>query len=206
MQYEGIPPHVTLDYAKEWVRPRVSDKRFKHIKGVVSAANRICAACNSDAFLAALGAWLHDACKEVKDKELVRMAREFDLPLDPILETYGHLLHGPVAAELVKRELSIGNAEIYAAISQHTLGAAPMSTLSKIVFLADCLEASRPEGYTKPIWAALDINGRINLDAALVVACDEGLKHLIADRKPIHPTTIAVRNFYLSRRQFSMDV
>jgi predicted HD superfamily hydrolase involved in NAD metabolism len=197
MQYDGIPSHVTLEYAKEWARQRVSEKRFRHIKGVVTVANRIADACNSDAFLPALCSWLHDACKEVKDKELVKRAREYGIPLDPILEAYGHLLHGPVAAEVVKRELSINNHDVYEAIAQHTLGAVPMSTLAKVVFLADCLEASRPEHYTKPIWKALDVDGQVNLDAALVVACDEGLKFLLVDRKPIHPMTIAVRNFYL---------
>jgi predicted HD superfamily hydrolase involved in NAD metabolism len=197
MHYDGIPPEVTLEFLKSWVKPRVSEKRYKHIKGVVAVAKEIAQAAQVDIFLAELCGWLHDACKEVKDKQLVHMAREFGLTLDPILEANGHLLHGPVAAEVAKRELSILNKDVYDAVAQHTLGEVPMTRLSQVVFLADCLEASRPEHYTKPIWAALDLDGATNLEAAIVVATDEGLKFLISDKKSIHPKTISVRNHYL---------
>lgn len=198
MTYDGIPSEVTLEFARDWVRPRVSEKRFKHILGVADVARRIAAECgHCDVFLAELGGLLHDCCKEVKDKELVRMAREFGLPLDPILESYGHLLHGPVGAEVAKRELKLDHKELCDAIAEHTLGKVPMTTLSKVLFLADCLEESRPKSYTDPIWSALDIEGKCSLDRAIVVACDEGLKYLIEDKKPIHPRAIEVRNFYL---------
>jgi predicted HD superfamily hydrolase involved in NAD metabolism len=198
MLYERIPSEITLDYARDWVRPRISEKRYKHTIGVAEVARDIAKACGDcDVFLAELGGVLHDCCKEVKDKELVKMAREFGLPLDPILENYGHLLHGPVAAEVSKRELKLDHKELYDAIAEHTLGAVPMTTLSKVLFLADCLEESRPKSYTAPIWKALDIDSACNLDAAIVVACDEGFKFLIEDKKPIHPRAIDVRNFYL---------
>jgi predicted HD superfamily hydrolase involved in NAD metabolism len=198
MLYDGIPKEITLDYARDWVRPRISDKRYKHTLGVAEVACDIAKACGDcDVFLAELGGVLHDCCKEVKDKELVRMARDFGLKLDPILENYGHLLHGPVAAEVSKRELKLDHKELYDAIAEHTLGAVPMTSLSKVLFLADCLEESRPKSYTAPIWKALDMRGDCNLDGAIVVACDEGLKFLIEDKKPIHPRAIEVRNFYL---------
>lgn len=188
---------MTLKEAEEWVKPRVSEKRFKHILGVAKVAKQIAAAAGGDVFLAELGGILHDACKEVKDKKLVEMARDYGLKLDPILESYGHLLHGPVAAEVVKRELQIDHKELCDAIAEHTLGAVPMTNLSKVLFLADCLEESRPRSYTDPIWKALDVDGKCDLDHAIVVACDQGLKYLIEDKKPIHPKAIEVRNFYL---------
>lgn len=197
MNYEGIPENVTLEFVEQWVRPRISSKRFNHVRGVVAVGRKLAEKTRGDVFLTQLCAWLHDACKEVKDKQLVNLAREYDLPLDPILENHGHLLHGPVAAEVAKRELHVTNQTVYDAIAQHTLGAVDMSQLAKIVFLADCLEESRPSDYTAPIWQALDLKRAVNLDAALVVACEEGFKHLMREKKPIHPRTVSVRNFYL---------
>jgi predicted HD superfamily hydrolase involved in NAD metabolism len=201
MKYPGIAKEISLEMVEEWMRPRNSEKRFHHTKGVAKVARKIAEKAGVDPFLAELAGWLHDACKEYKAERLVEMAREYGLPLDEILEKHGHLLHGPVGAQVARQELGITNQDVLDAIAEHTLGRVPMSQLSKVVFLADCLEESRPNDYTDPIWKALDWNGKIvNLDAAIAVACDEGIKLLIEDGKPIHPQTVQVRNFYLKSR------
>ena len=201
----GIPENINHNFVREWVVPRISSKRFKHVEGVVKAAGKIAGAYDCDVYLAELAAWLHDACKETKDKVLVEQAREYGIPLDPVLEKQGYLLHGPVAAELVKRELGITHPELLAAIAEHTLGNVPMSKLSEVVFLADCLEESRPHDYTSPIWAALSIDDEINVARAMLTATDLGLLHLMETARPIHPLTVQVRNYYLERMKDSAN-
>lgn len=196
-KYSGIPAELTLGHVENWVKQRLSEKRYLHCAGVVAVARQLAPLAPCDPFLAELAAWLHDACKEVKDSELIKQAQKFNLKLHPIERLHGHVLHGPVAAAVVAKELGIKHKDVLAAISQHTLGHAPMSELSKTVYLADCLEASRPADYTGPIWAALDLGGENNFNRALVSACNLGLQSLIASNKPIHPKTVEVRNFYL---------
>ncbi len=200
----GIPDGISLDLVIDWVRPRVSDRRFQHITGVVDVARQLAPAAPCDPFLAELAAWLHDACKELKDKELVAMAERYGLKPNRIERAYGHLLHGPVAAAVVAEELGVTNRDVLRAISQHTLGFVPMSNLSKVVYLADCLEEGRPRDYKDPIWMALDLGGKNDLDHAIVVASDLGLKHLVSAGKPIHPRTVEVRNFYLDQVRHRM--
>ena len=108
-----------------------------------------------DPFVAEIGGWLHDACKEHKEKQLVIEAREFGLQLNAIEEANGHLLHGPVGALPAKRDLGITDQVLLNAISEHTLGAINMTPLSQILFLADCLEESRSTDFTDQIWRAL---------------------------------------------------
>ncbi len=232
----GVPISVTLESAREWLRPRVSERRFKHTEGVVETALELARRTGGDEFLAQLGGWLHDCCKEIKDKELIKQAKEFGLKLHPIEEINGHLLHGPVGAETVKAELRITNQELLNAIAEHTLGAVDMTLLSKILFLADALEPGRSPQYCKTIWQALhpcvwpdedntdedNIDGKsypghaatakrvyglealrltsklsLDLDQAVLVACDVGLTDLIECGRVIHPKTVKVRNFYL---------
>lgn len=203
----GIPDTLTLEFAESWARQRISEKRFKHVKGVARAAKHLAEQSGCDAYLAELAGWLHDGCKEVKDKDLVHMARKFGLVLHPIEEEYGHLLHGPVAAAAIRDELHVTNEELLRAIAEHTLGAVDMSDLSKVTFLADCLEESRPKSYTDPIWKALKndkANGTktksvdLDLDAAMLKACDLGLAQLLEDHRVIHPRTVDVRNKFLA--------
>ena len=62
-KYEGIPETLTLKAARQFVEPRVSEKRFAHIEGVAKFAKKIAEAAGVDPFLAELSGWLHDACK-----------------------------------------------------------------------------------------------------------------------------------------------
>ena len=193
----GVPEEINLDFARQWVLPRLSEKRFKHVAGVVATARTLSHKAGVSTFLAELSGWLHDASKEIKDRDLVDLARKFQIPLDDILIKQGHLLHGPVASATVKAELGISNQEVLSAIAEHTLGAVPMAPLSQVLYLADCLEDSRPRHYTDPIWDALDLDGKFDMEAAIYVATNCGLKHLIESGRPIHPKTVEVRNYYL---------
>jgi predicted HD superfamily hydrolase involved in NAD metabolism len=193
----GVPEAVTLDFASQWIRTRVSEKRYRHVAAVAHLAGRLATKCGCDAYLAELAGWLHDACKQQKDRELVSLAEKQGLELRPIERASPHVLHGPVAAGLLRAELGLTNQEVLDAISQHTLGAAPMGALAKVVFLADCLEEGRPQEYAGPIWEALDMDGAFDMDRAVLTACDLNLRSLIDDGKPIHPRTVEVRNFYL---------
>ena len=197
--YPGIPDNVTLDFVKQWVKPRNSEKRFRHIKGVVQVARDLAIRDGSDPFLAEMGGWLHDACKEWKESKLVEMAQILHVPFGPIERQQGHLLHGPVAAAIAEKELGITNRDLLAAIAEHTLGNVPMTRLSEIVFLADCLEAGRSAEYTAPIWEALDVEGELDFGRAIMVATELGMEHLIASGRPIHPRAVDVRNHYLAR-------
>jgi predicted HD superfamily hydrolase involved in NAD metabolism len=183
---------------QEWSKARVSQKRFKHITGVAQIAIQLAQIFNCDPYLAELAAWLHDACKETKPKDLIEQYRQFGLEPSAVEEANGHILHGPVAAELIKTCFAINNVDVLNAIREHTLGAINMSLLSKVVFLADALEPGRPEDYTQPIWQALDLSGKANIDLAILVTLDLNLEHLLQARKTIHPKTVEVRNHYLS--------
>jgi predicted HD superfamily hydrolase involved in NAD metabolism len=253
----GVPAELTLEYAREWLRPRISERRFKHTEGVVETACEMAKRCGADEFLAQLAGWLHDACKEIKDRELVKMAKDYGIKLHAVDEINGHLLHGPVAAQLVKHEMKLTNKDVLHAIAEHTLGALDMTVLSKILFLADALEPGRSPEYCRPIWQALhpcvwpdeatsDVTTKavhadtgysgagaqtgatgadssttypghtpakktlyglealkltsqtpLDLDQAILVACDIGLADLIECKRVIHPKTVKVRNAYL---------
>ncbi len=198
-------PLNDLDFVREWLKLRISPKRYGHSVGVAETARDLATRYGESlelAHYAELAGWLHDACKEMKDFLLVEKAKEYGLLLDPVEEQHGHLLHGPVAAQLVKQEFGLEDTEILNAISEHTLGAINMSLLSKIVFLADAIEPGRPAEYADPIREPLRIGtpGDIihPLDKAVLIACESSLQFLEQSSKAIHPRTIEVRDYYLN--------
>jgi len=203
------PPLDDLLYVQSWVKPRVSPKRYGHIIGVARSAKDLATRFNPNpkkidqefVYLAELAGWLHDACKEMEDKTLIEQAKKYGLKLHPVEEKNGHLLHGPVAAQLVKHEFGLQHQDLLNAIAEHTLGAIAMTHLSKIVFLADAIEPGRASEYADPIREPLkstSINDRISpLDKAVLIACESSLQFLAQTGKVIHPRTIEVRDYYL---------
>jgi predicted HD superfamily hydrolase involved in NAD metabolism len=191
----------SLDTAQTWMRTRVSARRLNHVKGVAETAKLLAIKAGIDPFRAELAGWLHDACKEEKDVALVEQARRYGLKLHPVEEENGHLLHGPIAAEVVKRQFNIDDEELLDAIRQHTLGATNMTMISKVVFLADASEPGRSEDCRRPIWSAVEREKDLGIEKALnlavKVACDLSLDDLIRHGRVIHPRTVEVRNYYL---------
>ncbi len=205
------PPLDDLKYVQNWVKERVSPKRFGHIVGVAQTAKKLAKQFSDDpelAYKAELAGWLHDACKETKDKELVQQAKEYGMKLEPVEEANGHLLHGPVGAQFIKHTFGLKDQDILNAIAEHTLGAIDMSLLSKIVFLADAIEPGRPADYADPIRKPLEAGtasgATPSLDKAILVACESSLKFLAENGKAIHPKTVAVRDYYAKVCQASI--
>lgn len=207
-----------LDKSISWVQERVTSKRFEHIKGVVEAGEYI--ACKMpldlDKDKIALACWLHDSCKELKSSELVLEAKRLGLNPTKFEEENGHLLHGPVAAMTAKEKWKIKDQDILDAIAEHTLGMAPMSLFSQVVYLADALERSRPSDFVTPIWSELRLipyfesRDKVTLDItseeaelclarAMLKASDASIEHLLKVQKPIHPRAVDVRNYFLAK-------
>ncbi|HMP50519.1 MAG TPA: bis(5'-nucleosyl)-tetraphosphatase (symmetrical) YqeK [Candidatus Melainabacteria bacterium] len=206
---DGIPADLELNNVKKWVRSRVTPKRYKHIKGVADVGKSLAKACRVDELPVLLACWLHDSCKEIKATELVSMARAYGMELSVMDERNGHILHGPVASYVVQEQFGITNHDVLSGISEHTLGSTTMTRISKVVYLADILEASRPEALTGPIWNALTggncldganietIETELDLDGAILKASDLVIAHLLDKGKAIHPKAVDVRNHFL---------
>lgn len=206
---DGIPADLELNNVKKWVRSRVTPKRYKHIKGVADVGKRLAKACRVDELPVLLACWLHDSCKEIKATELISMARTYGMELSVMDERNGHILHGPVASYVVQEQFGITNHDVLSGISEHTLGSTTMTRISKVVYLADILEASRPEALTGPIWNALTggkcldganietIETELDLDGAILKASDLVIAHLLDKGKAIHPKAVDVRNHFL---------
>ena len=75
-----------------------------HIYRVRDVALELAAPHNMDLQQAELGALAHDVCRAVPGEDLIRMASELDVPVSDVEQDFPLLLHGPVGAELLRKE------------------------------------------------------------------------------------------------------
>lgn len=126
--------------------------------------------------------WLHDALRD-EDAATLR-----NIVPPEFRELPGPLLHGPAAAELLRRE-GVTDAELLDAITYHTVGHPEFGRLGRALFMADTLEPGRTFDPTRT--AALRARMPESFDAVLLEVTAERLAHLVAQRRPLRPETIA---------------
>ena len=149
-----------------------------------------------DPELAALGGLLHDVARGASGSEMIKFCQAHDIQIGQVEASQPALLHGVVGAETVRKELGIDDESLLDAITWHSTGREGMSTLEKIVFLADKLDPGKA-GYYPPGLEGLPALAEQDLDRALLMYYDWLLSNLIQSGRLIHTASIEARNYVI---------
>lgn len=125
------------------LQQRLSPKRYQHVLRVARVATRLATFFRVSPDKAYVAALLHDVARELSDKQLCKYARKHNLKITAREKKYPVLLHGLVSANLAQRDFGITDRDILNAMSHHTVGRKKMSTLEKIIYVADYCEPGR---------------------------------------------------------------
>ncbi|MGX7174086.1 bis(5'-nucleosyl)-tetraphosphatase (symmetrical) YqeK [Enterococcus ratti] len=177
------------------VQMRMSERRFKHVLGVEETAIALAAKYGASIEKASIAALTHDYAKERPDDEFISVIEHEEY--DPDLLHYGNAIwHGLVGASFVEKELGITDEEILQAIRVHTTGAAQMSLLDKIIYVADYIEPGRSfPGVQDAREIAL-----LDLDEAVAFETKRTLVHLVEQEQQIYPKTIETYNYWVAKK------
>jgi len=180
----------------EVVKGRLSEERWEHSRGVATTAMELAGKYGGEPEKAFLAGILHDLAKEFDDGHMLKLAAEFNIISSIVERNQPNLLHGPVAAALVQRDFGITDPEILAAIANHTLGAAGMGLLEKIIYLADFIEPGREF----PGVGKLRRLAQWDLDEAVLAALEHTFLFLLKRGLLIHPAGIMAWNDLMTKR------
>lgn len=118
------------------LKPMMTAKRFSHTYYVVKAGLTLPVSVDKDKiFVACL---LHDCAKYVTRD---RWSRYGFVNSEGYPDT---VIHGPLGAKVARQDFGITDTEILDAIKYHTTGRIGMTTLDKVVYVADKIEQTRP--------------------------------------------------------------
>ncbi len=176
----------------------LGEKRYLHSLGVKKASGELACFYGIDKARAEKAGLLHDYGKQFSGEELLVKAGELGLKIDVVEKNNPELLHAPVGALLVKRELDIEEQDILEAIGCHTTGKAGMGRLACLVFLADFIEENRS-------FPGVDIIRELafkDLDKALLRALDQTINYVVERGLLLHPDSINFRNALIMKISF----
>ena len=142
----------------------------RHVERVLVEALDLALRYDVDPERARLATWGHDLFRASPPSALLVLAREAGVAIEPADEAQPVLLHGPIGAVVMRERFAVTDAEVLAAIRDHTLGLAEMSILAKIVLLADKVETRKRR--RTPIMKAIRRLAWRDLDLALLCWAD----------------------------------
>ncbi|MEG1998369.1 MAG: bis(5'-nucleosyl)-tetraphosphatase (symmetrical) YqeK [Clostridiales bacterium] len=132
-----------IDAIKEYLKNHLKETRYQHCLATAYCAEQLAirwGVSPADAYLAGL---CHDVAKGLSREESLAFLSDHKITLDESAMANPALWHAPIGAVLAQELFGVENPEILSAIRHHTIGAAAMTTLEKIIFLADLVEPGR---------------------------------------------------------------
>lgn len=168
-----------------YLKTHLSKKRFGHSMRVAKLSKDLAILYKVDPVKAYFAGLVHDLAKEYDTKTCETYIEQAGIVKDPCIKECPNLAHGEIAAYVLKKDFNIADEEILNAVRWHTYGREHMSTLDKIVYLADVVEPKRDfENLDK-----LRQLTRQDLDAAINYFFDLCTLYLTRQNQPIHENT-----------------
>ena len=190
---------MNMEVIKANVRNFLDEKRYEHVKRVAKCAVELARIYGVPVEKVETSAWLHDVAKFFDLSVMVDLTRgKYPEVADKMSQSTA-VLHGFAGAEFVRQNydlFGVDDEEILDGIKYHTIGCENMSTLAKIIYLADAIEEKRSwEGVEKARELA-----KTDLDEAIKFEIEEKLKYLLAKDSIIHPNVIKFRNSIIANK------
>ena len=165
-------------------------KRIPHVMGVEEEAVKLAQCWGADPELARRAGILHDCTKYYELPEQLDICEEYGVRLDALEQKAVKLLHSKTGA-CIAREVFGQPQAVYDAIFWHTTGKADMTTLEKVLYIADYMEPNRDfDGVERLRHLAYT-----DLDKAMLLGVEMTIQEMQQRQVPIHTNTLQARDW-----------
>ncbi|TYS59195.1 HD domain-containing protein [Sutcliffiella horikoshii] len=180
---------MNREKALRLVKEQLTERRYVHTIGVMEAAIELAERYGVDKDKAELAAIFHDYAKFRDKDEMRRIIIDQKMPQD-LLQFHDELWHAPVGAYLVEKEAGVSDDEVLEALRCHTSGKINMSTLDKVLYVADYIEPGRDFPGVEQVRES----AKSSLDIAVIQAMKNTITYLLTRNQPVYPDTFHAYN------------
>ena len=187
-----LHPPEELDYRRRYIRPLMTDYRYRHSLGVEKQAVKMARRFGADQRKAALAGILHDVCKDMPKGALLQNILESGIINGIDFKASPQLIHSYAGALYLQSHMDIHDTEVIEAVRYHTTARAGMSLLETVVYLADLTSEDREYPDVGEMRRLCDTD----LRKAMIHALTHTVKELTRKQKPICPDTLGACKEY----------
>lgn len=186
--YEAQPE---LTWLRSQVAPMLSSQRMAHTAGCEQEAVQLARRWGENPESAAVAGILHDITKNLGYDEQLILCEKYGIILDIAEKENPKLLHAITGAAKARELFGVPDA-VYEAIRWHTTGKPDMTTLEKIIYLADYIEPTRDfEGLEKLRSLAYE-----DLDRAMALGLEMSLEEIRRQNVEPHRASLEAYLWY----------
>jgi predicted HD superfamily hydrolase involved in NAD metabolism len=181
------------DEIQIYLKKNLNRQRLEHSLRVRDTSIELAKHYNVDTNKACIAGLVHDCAKNMSDSEILDLIYGSNYQVDEVSKISAGIMHGLAGAIVAKNTMGINDEEVLDSIAYHTTGREKMSTLEKIIYLADYIEPMRDfPGVDELRKASYE-----DLDEALLLSFNNTIKYIINRGQLIHKDTIDARNYIL---------
>ena len=170
------------------------EKRRLHVQGCSDTAAALAERWGADPELARRAGILHDITKAFSGTEQLHLCQKYDIVLTELQRDNPKLLHAKTGA-VIAREVFGECEDVVQAVWWHTTGRPEMTTLEKIIYIADYMEPNRRFPGVETLRELVEQD----LDAAVCRGLEQSVRHLRKHGKIIDPDSLAGLEYYAAR-------
>lgn len=186
---------VSLKKLRHAMEKTLEPKRYEHTLGVAYTAASLAMVHEADVEKALIAGMLHDCAKCMPFHKQIAVCEKHNVSLSEVERAENSpLLHAKAGSTLARTEYGITDEDILHAISYHTTGRPAMSTLEKIIYIADYIEPGRK---MLPNLSLVRKMAYQNLDDTMRQILNDTLEHLKEKGGSIDPMTKETYHFYI---------
>lgn len=184
-----------IKYYKSCLKERLSKNRYHHSICVANEAKALAKKNNYDEKRAYIAGLVHDVCKEDSTKKQLELMSRCKTFVDDTEMTTKALYHAVAGSVFIEEEFKIIDEDIQNAVRYHTVGREGMSTLEKIVYLADLVSVDRTYGDVKKYRKL----AQKSLDIGMLEALKYSIKSTVNKECKIVKSTLSAYNEYIGK-------
>lgn len=184
--YSGL----SLDALMATCEPLYKPKRWQHALGCSEMAAHLARRWGAPAADARRAGILHDVTKALTDAEQLTMCSQHAIAVTDSERSCPWLLHAKTAA-WAAREIFGEDTAICDAIRWHTTGKADMTTLEKIVYIADYTEPGRSFPGVEDVRRELEQD----LNVGVLLGMEMSIRRLNEQGRSVEPASVEARDF-----------
>jgi predicted HD superfamily hydrolase involved in NAD metabolism len=186
---------MDVERMKRKLKEALSIARYRHSLSTSIVASKLATHYGVDSEKAMIAGLLHDCAKALSKEEQRLYIEKNGISLDEIELQEANLWHAPVGEVMAREEFGVTDPEILRAIRIHSTAAPNMSSIDKILYVADYIESYRRfKGKAYLVRLA-----QRDLDLTTYHILNHKLAYILHKKVMIHPNSTKARNLLVKR-------